>query len=92
MSSVEKEISVVQSTELPYTVSINWQAIEGADRYRVQVSKDGGVTWQLAANHLESTECVVRDIYAGQSYQILVIGYVGGVPTGVETHLAAYAP
>ena len=54
--------------------TLAWDAIDGAVSYAVTVSRDGGATWETAANYVDALEHNVAKIYAGKTYLFRVYG------------------
>ena len=54
------------------SAALAWNAVEDAESYAVQVSKDGGKTFSEVAN-VEETSCDVANVVVGKSYIFRVV-------------------
>lgn len=62
--------TIVQS----HSVRLSWKAVPGAEAYLLQISKDGGSTWETAKDQVTEPSATITDLSDGVKVHFRVIG------------------
>ena len=85
-------VSIASYDSTTRQAPLKWDAISGATTYRLQLSKDGGVTWSNYKTGLTTPSVVVNGLYAGRSYDFRVYGVSSSGATLDDVPERTFAP
>ena len=98
----EENVCVATYSVETRVATFSWAEMDGAQTYKLRISRDGGETWYQYAKDLEGTETNVNGLYPTRSYDFILSGYDSdGVkleeeyaftfaPVGIKTDVDAY--